>query len=118
MDATFEGSNRRRSSRLPLSVPVFVTGKNTIVHVHSRCDTLDISSTGARLRSKRLLPFGAYVRIDVLGGSGVTTGRVIRVMPGHGSYVIGVQFDKPGNIWNVKNPPDDWRAATRKVRDA
>ena len=119
MDATFAGANRRRSSRLPLSVPVFVTGKSTIVNVHSRCDTLDISHTGARLRSKRLLPFGASIRLDVLGGSGIAMGKVVRVMPVRGSYVIGVQFDQPANIWNIKNPPNDWpRPTTLRLRDS
>jgi hypothetical protein len=116
MDAQFTGLDRRRSSRLPLSIPVFVTGKDGLLH--GRCDTLDISHTGARLRSKRLLPYGAAIRVDVLGGDGIATGKVVRVLPGRGNYVIGVKFDEPGNIWNIKNPPKDWRVSTLKLRDS
>ncbi|HZS11132.1 MAG TPA: PilZ domain-containing protein [Nitrospirales bacterium] len=116
MDARFSGADRRRSSRLPLSVPVFVTGQNTIVQ--SRCDTLDVSHTGARLRSRRMLPHGTVIRLDVLGGNGIATGRVVRVLPSRGSFVIGVKFDAPANIWNVKNPPSDWRPTQLKLRDS
>jgi hypothetical protein len=25
------------------------------------------------------------------------------------SWLLGVEFDSPGNFWEVENPPADWR---------
>ena len=38
-------------------------------------------------------------------------GRVVLAVPllESVSWLLGVEFDSPGNFWEVENPPADWR---------
>jgi hypothetical protein len=39
-------------------------------------------------------------------------GRVVLAIPllENFSWFLGVEFDSPGNLWGVENPPADWSA--------
>jgi hypothetical protein len=39
-------------------------------------------------------------------------GRVVLAVPllDNFSWILGMEFDTPGNFWGVENPPADWQA--------
>lgn len=111
---------RRRSQRISLMVPLVVSGLSSRCKFAEYCKTLQINSYGCQIRSSRPLKAGTQVRLDVMDDNAnrVTTAYVV-----HSELVLteaekdvnfwntGLALDKPGNVWCVPSPPEDWSAA-------
>ena len=109
---------RRRRTRVPLSVPVIVTSLDKHIKFHETCETLDISSGGAQLRLSCALPTGTRVRLDILNCDRVTQGWVVRSGPyGKKGWRVGVQLiEQTGNFWGISAPPKDWQESRSRHR--
>jgi hypothetical protein len=101
---------RRRRTRVPLSVPVIVTTLDQHIKLQETCETLDISSGGAQLRLSRAVPTGTRIRLDILNCDRVTKGWVVRSVPYEKKgWGVGVQLiEQTGNFWGISTPPKDW----------
>ncbi len=101
----------RRSSRVPVSLPVRVTSLEPNPKFSEICETLVVSAHGCALRLPVKLDAGSALRLQGRGGR-QTTAYVVFCQPlgGDGQgFRLGAQLDQPENFWGLESYPDDWK---------
>jgi len=104
---------RRRWSRLPLAIPVFVrshdqSGRDSLEFATS----LNVSAGGMLLAVRRAFKPEAKLRLEIpsappvaiLAGTRVARtlqGKALRVAPADGYYMLGIKFGRPLRIANL-----------------
>ena len=102
----------RRSTRLPLEVPVLVTSLNPAVPFSEQCNTTLVNAHGCGLIAPRALAQGIQVRLEIVSAKRHTTARVGEVVPLGGdpeTWLVGLELDVPGNFWGIEYAPSDWK---------
>jgi PilZ domain len=102
----------RRSTRLPLEVPVLVTSLNPTVPYSEQCNTTLVNAHGCGLIVPRELAHGIQVRLEIVSAKRHTTARVAEVVPLGGdpeTWLVGLELEVPGNFWGIEYAPADWR---------
>ncbi len=102
----------RRSSRLPLEVPVLLSSLNPALTFSERCNTTLVNAHGCGLISPRALTTGIPVRLEIVTAKRHTTARVAEVVPLGGepeTWLVGLELDVPGNFWGIEYAPADWK---------
>jgi hypothetical protein len=102
----------RRSTRLPLEVPVLVTSLNAAVPFSEQCNTTLVNAHGCGLIAARALAQGTQVRLEIVSAKRHTTARVGEVVPLGGdpeTWLVGLELDVPGNFWGIEYAPSDWK---------
>lgn len=114
-NASSDGPDKRRTTRIPKRVPITVTGTDALTEsFRITTETLSVSCHGCKYRSKHYVPKGSIVTIEIscLGlPPRIVSGRVVWVQRPRGfhqEFEIGLQFDTPENVWEIAPPPDDW----------
>ena len=101
----------RRSSRVPVRVPIRVTSMEPNAQFSEICETLVVSAHGCALRFPLKLEAGSALRLHSRGGRQATA-YVVFCQPmgsdGQG-FRLGAQLDRPENFWGLESYPDDWR---------
>ena len=101
----------RRSSRVPIRVPIRVTSLEPNAQFSEICETLVVSAHGCALRFPLKLNTGSALRLHSRGGRQATA-YVVFCQPmeadGQG-FRLGAQLDRPENFWGLESCPDDWR---------
>lgn len=98
----------RRSSRVPMNIPIRVTSMEPKAQFSEICETLVVSAHGCALRFPQKLDTGSALRLDSRGGRQATASVVFCQPDGQG-FRLGAQFDRPENFWGLESCPDDWR---------
>ena len=105
------GHTVRRSSRVPVKVPVRVTSMEPNAQFSEICETLEVSAHGCALRFPVKLDAGNALRLHNRGGRQATA-YVVFCQPmgsdGKG-FRLGARLDRPENFWGLESYPDDWR---------
>jgi hypothetical protein len=102
----------RRSTRLPLEVPVLVTSLHPTVPYSEQCNTTLVNAHGCGLIAPRALAHGIQVRLEIVSAKRHTTARVAEVVPLGGdpeTWLVGLELDVPGNFWGIDYAPSDWK---------
>jgi hypothetical protein len=102
----------RRSTRLPLEVPVLVTSLNAALPFSVQCNTTLVNAHGCGLIVPRALAQGIQVRLEIVSAKRHTTARVAEVVPLGGdpeTWLVGLELDVPGNFWGIEYAPSDWK---------
>lgn len=102
----------RRSTRLPLEIPVQVTTIGPGAPVSAHCNTTLVNAHGCGLIAPREFTHGAQVRLDIVAAKRYTTARVAEVVPLGGdppTWLVGLELDAPGNFWGIEYAPSDWK---------
>jgi len=101
----------RRSSRVPVKVPIRVTSMEPSAQFSEFCETLVVSAHGCAFRFPLKLDTGSALRLHSRGGRQATA-CVVFCQPmgsdGQG-FRLGAQLDQPENFWGLESYPDDWR---------
>lgn len=110
-----EPLNRRRSQRLPLAIPLFVTSLDPEIEYGEPCETTSVNSHGISLRAGRPLRAGTWVRLDLSCSSRVTSARVLgcrasQIRPQ--TWHIAMELEEAHNFWGIREPPRDWVAVS------
>ena len=104
-------SNRRRSERVMLQIPVKVLAETADrAQVEEDTHTLVVNAHGGLLKLKAELLVGQPV-VLVNPQSGMEQScRVVRIdQAGSGSFAVAFEFDRPSpKFWPVVFPPTDW----------
>jgi len=103
----------RRSTRLPLEVPVQVTSLSPDFVFSERCNTTLVNAHGCGVISPRALQMNLPVRIEIISAKRHTTAQVSEVVPLGGdpeTWLIGLELQIPGNFWGIEYAPSDWVA--------
>jgi hypothetical protein len=102
----------RRSTRLPLEIPVLVTSGDAARPFSEPCQTTLVNAHGCGLIAPREFPHGIRVRLEIVSAKRHTTARVAEVVPLGGdpeTWLIGLELDVPGNFWGIEYAPSDWK---------
>jgi curved DNA-binding protein CbpA len=78
--------------------------------------TLELSLQGCKYFSRHALPKNTWLTLELVGEkcdspprrcrARVAWSRKSRNLPG--LFQVGVEFEKPGNVWDLAEPPADW----------
>jgi hypothetical protein len=102
----------RRSSRLPIEVPVLVASLDADAPFSERCNTTLVNAHGCGMIAPRALKQGTRVRLEIVSAKRHTTARVAEVVPLGGdpeTWLVGLELDTPGNFWGIEYAPSDWK---------
>ncbi len=102
----------RRSTRLPLEVPIRVTSLDPAHPISEDCNTTLVNAHGCGLIAKQEIPRGTRVRLEIVAARRHTTAVVSEVVPLGGNpetWLIGLELDVPGNFWGIDYAPADWK---------
>src|SRR5271169_1483665 len=105
------GHTVRRSSRVPIQVPIRVTSMESDAQFSEICETLVVSAHGCALRFPLKLATGSALRLHSRGGRQATACVVFcqPMGPDGQGFRLGAQLDRPENFWGLASCPDDWR---------
>src|SRR5580658_2924442 len=102
----------RRSTRLPLEVPVLVTSLDPAAPFSEKCNTTLVNAHGCGLIVARNITQGIQIRLEIVSAKRHTTARVAEVVPLGGdpeTWLVGLELDVPGNFWGIEYAPADWK---------
>lgn len=113
MTYSSDKQERRRSQRIPQSVPLFVRRLDSLCTFSGRLHAVEVSSHGCVIHAFRPFPRGTELRLDILHGNRTTTAHVVHSDPiGTGmrltTWTVALELDKPGNFWMVESLAPGW----------
>ena len=109
---------QRRSTRVTAGVFLDIRGTDkTGKTFMERRVTLDISFQGCKYFSRYALPMNSWVTMEISNKNESSPSKEVRArvvwcrrsQQLGGLFQVGVEFEKPGNIWEIADPPDDWQ---------
>ncbi len=112
-----KGAEKRRSKRIVIALPIKVMGVDALHEPFTEnTRTVMVSCHGCKYEARHYAPRGSMVTLEVPRQNRMQPPRIVhatvvwlqRPRQSRDPLQIGVQFETPGNIWNVANPPDDW----------
>ena len=104
----------RRSQRIPLSVPLFVTSLDPSFQFCKHVNTVEVSKHGCLLRTLLPIQCGVRLRLHALYTNCTATARVVHAEPARiGTdltlWHIAIELDdKEGTFWKVVAPSQQW----------
>lgn len=117
--------NKRRSTRVNTGVFLDITGtdKDGKPFMERRI-TLEVSFHGCRYYSRYALPPNSYVTMEASNKSETRSATNVRARVAWcrrsrhlgGLFQVGVEFETPGNVWELADPPADWRKPETKQK--
>ena len=75
MTHSIDKQERRRSQRIPQSIPLFVRCLDSPCTFGGKLNTVEVSSHGCVINALRPFPRGTELRLDILHGNRTTTDR-------------------------------------------
>jgi hypothetical protein len=107
---------QRRSTRAVLALPIIVNGVDALHEpFRENTNTVMVSCHGCKYQSKHYVPRGSVVELEVprgqRGAARRISGKVIWVQRPRNTrevFHIAVDFEVPGNVWDIPSPPADW----------
>ena len=109
----------RRSSRVPVTLPILVTSLEPGAQFSEVCETLVVNAHGCAMRSPMKLENGVPLHFHHQDGR-ETTAQVVSCQPigsERHSWMLGASFDRPDNFWGLKTVPKDWARLSAPVDD-
>src|SRR2546421_10600355 len=107
--STATGVERRRSQRIPFSLPVYMMGLHPSFSFVERCEIVEISSHGCQLLAPRPLPRLTRVRLNRRTRVAITVAQVMRSTPVESMAVkvlrAGPEVETAGKDWGGTQPP-------------
>ncbi len=100
----------RRSSRVPITLPIAVTSLEPSAPFSEICETLVVSAHGCAIFSPTRLEAGIPVQFRRKGG-GATKAHVVDCKPmgdGQQGWQLAAKLDRPENFWGLEACPEDW----------
>jgi hypothetical protein len=100
----------RRSSRVPITVPILVTSAQPDYDFSEICETLVVNAHGCCMRSPARLEAGVPVHFQSKEGNW-TMAHIVDCQPmdsGQQGWKLGARLDEPDNFWGLQACPEDW----------
>ena len=100
----------RRSSRLPIALPILVTSLEPDSGFSEVCETLVVSAHGCAMRSSMKLDAGVPVQFQSKDGRW-TMAHIVDCQPmdsDQQSWKLSARLDQPDNFWRLETWPDNW----------
>src|SRR5436305_14733593 len=110
MHSVNAAESMRRSSRVPITLPIAVTSLEPTRPFSEICETLVVSAHGCAIFSPAKLEAGVPVQFRRKGG-GATMAHVVDCKPmgaGQQGWQVAAKLDRPENFWGLEACPEDW----------
>ena len=125
-DATFgfTGPEGRRSTRIERPVPLLITGHDGLGQEFlERTSAVSLNLHGCRYPSRHDCHVGSWITLQIgeapLGEVVTTVRAQVRSVQiprnPRDLYHVGVELEKPANIWRIPAPPQDWLSAAERL---
>jgi hypothetical protein len=105
-------ANRRRSTRLTIAIPVFISGTDTLgKEFRESAHTLVVNKHGAKIVTGHQMAVGAEIMIENPAVGGAAKAIVLALGAPNGPADVPeviVQLYEARNIWGIEFPPEDW----------
>src|SRR5215475_121091 len=120
----FTGPEGRRSTRIERPVPLLITGSDGMGQQFlERTSAVSLNLHGCRYPSRHDCNVGTWITLQIgeapLGEVVTTVRAQVRSVQiprnPRDLYHVGVQLEKPANIWRIPAPPPDWLTAAQRV---
>jgi hypothetical protein len=102
----------RRSTRLPLEIPILVTSLDPAREFSAECTTTLVNAHGCGVVTEHSLPRDLPVRLEIVSAKRHVNARVADVVSLGGepeTWLLGLELDTPGNFWGIEYAPSDWK---------
>ena len=109
----------RRSSRVPVNVPILVTCLQPGANFSEVCETMVVSAHGCAVRSPMKLEAGVPLHFHNQEGR-ETTAQVVYCKPSgtdRQTWTLAARFDRPENFWGLTSCPKDWAQFPMPARE-
>jgi hypothetical protein len=107
----------RRSERVPVTIPIEVSGTQRGVLFRESANTLNVSAHGALISVAIPLVEGQGISVTNLKTRKEITGEVISVRGiAAGKRQVAIRFtQRSPHFWGISSPPEDWNSTERKL---
>jgi hypothetical protein len=111
------GAENRRSTRVIHAVPVTIRAQDALGQSFEEfTSTVTVNCNGCKYESKHYIQKGSWLTIEIGArqhgaGTKLLPARVVwvqRPRTYREVFHIAVEFEVPGNVWDIKAPPKDW----------
>jgi hypothetical protein len=102
----------RRSTRLPLEIPILIRSLDPAKQFSEECKTTLVNAHGCGLITEHALPRDLPVQLEIIASKRQITARVADVVSLGGepeTWLLGLELDSPGNFWGIEYAPSDWK---------
>ncbi|HYL68146.1 MAG TPA: hypothetical protein VEX69_03190 [Candidatus Limnocylindria bacterium] len=110
-------ADKRRSTRVAHVVPVLVRGTDALRNPFKESTTtVEVNCYGCQYQSKHYVQKNTVVTLEIPRFNSklpprIARGRAIwvqRPRTYRHLFLVGIEFDIPGNVWSIQSPPKDW----------
>jgi hypothetical protein len=121
----FTGPEGRRSTRIERPVPLLITGHDGLGQEFlERTSAVSLNLHGCRYPSRHDTHVGSWITLQIgeapLGEIVTTVRAQVRSLQiprnPRDLYHVGVELEKPANVWRVPTPPSDWVTAAERLK--
>jgi hypothetical protein len=121
----FTGPEARRSTRIERPVPLLITGHDGLGQEFlERTSAVSLNLHGCRYPSRHDTHVGSWITLQIgeapLGEIVTTVKAQVRSLQiprnPRDLYHVGVELEKPANVWRVPAPPPDWVTAAERLK--
>jgi hypothetical protein len=118
--------NERRSTRIPETVRLSVSGESKLGNMFSESTlTLAVNCHGCIYPSRNEHRTGSWVTLEFPSQTSVPQNRPVRAQvkfvraPRYQNdhYEIGVELETPANVWRIVSTPEDWLPVPELITD-
>ena len=106
------GKDLRRSSRISVSIPLEILGRNSDgAEIRAAATTKYVNKHGALVLADRPFPLETEITLQIPHQDRARQATVVWVSQesdAAGLFGIGVELAEAENFWGVQFPPDDW----------
>jgi len=120
----FTGPEGRRSTRVERPVPLLITGHDGMGQEFlERTSAVSLNLHGCRYPSRHDCHVGSWITLQIgeapLGEIVTTVRAQVRSVQiprtPRDLYHVGVELEKPENVWRIPAPPPDWLTAAERL---
>jgi hypothetical protein len=99
----------RRSTRLTRRIAITITSLDPANDFRVECTTVVINAHGCDVIIREQLFKDTLVIVKLVSNGRSKKGRVVLSIPlnENTSWLTGLEFDSPSNLWEIENPPAD-----------
>jgi hypothetical protein len=121
----FTGPEGRRSTRIERPVPLLISGHDGLGQEFlERTSAVSLNLHGCRYPSRHDTHVGSWITLQIgeapLGEIVTTAKAQVRSVQiprnPRDLYHVGVELEKPANVWRIPAPPPDWLTAAERLK--
>jgi hypothetical protein len=100
----------RRSTRLSLQIPVVITSLDPSRNFREECNTVVVNAHGCSVILHERLTNETPMTVKLVSNGRSKNGRIVLAISviDNTSWLLGLDFDSPENLWGIETPPSDW----------